>query len=259
MFNRKFLKKSWDTIHQIRTIGLYDGDIVCIIADDLFNHQNLLCKDGNIIIKHFKQNQTYTILNDLRKLPDDPILKNRVRACFPMWQKMIHYHKFYIFHSWFRNNYKKCLYIDTGTQIFNPLNKIINLDSTGKLYAHSNAYPRYELGDKLYIQFDKVLYPDLYEELNLLYNMNVDHFQATVMLYDTSIIEDSTFEELTNLAYRYVNCKTNDQGIMNLYFGCIKHCWKQFPIKDEDTYYYDFFERGNLKKIDYIMVKYPQT
>jgi hypothetical protein len=64
---------------------------------------------------------------------------------------------------------------------------------------------------------------------------------------------------VTNLAYRYVNCKTNDQGIMNLYFGCMKHQWKQFPIKDEDTYYYDFYERDNLMKTDYIMVKYPQT
>jgi len=33
----------------------------------------------------------------------------------------------------------------------------------------------------------------------------------------------------------------------------------QLPIKDDETYYYDFYERDNLKKTDYIIVKYPQT
>jgi hypothetical protein len=76
------------------------------------------------------------------------------------------------------------------------------------------------------------------------------------MLYDTEIIKSTTFFELMHLAYRYVNSKTNDQAILNLYF---QNQWQQFPIKDDDTYYYDFFERGDLKKTDYIMVKYPQT
>ena len=256
MFDKKFLNKSWETIKQIRTIGKYDGDIVCIIADNLASCQYLLYKDDRVYIKHFKQYGTSPILKDSRKLPPTAEQREVVKQCFPMYQKMIHYHKFYIFHRWFKEQYKKCFYIDTGTQIFKPLDKMINLDCTGKLLAHSNAHPLYKEDDKLYTQFDKIVYPDLYEELSFDYNLDVDHFQATVMLFDTSIIKDNTFFELMYLAYKYVNSKTNDQAILNLYFH---DNWQQFPIKDEETYYYDFFERGDLHKTDYIMVKYPQT
>lgn len=259
MFDKKFLSKSHTTIQQIRGVGLYKGDIVCIIADNLRGSEHLLYKDENIIIKEFKQYSTDAILNDPRKHPARLKDKETAKVCFPMKAKMIHYHKLYCFHPWFKENYKKCFYIDTGTQIFKPLDKIINLDCTDKLIAHSNAFPKYESGDKMYTQFDGVIYPDLYKELSKRFDLNVDHFQATVMLFDTSIIENDTFDTLMELSYRYVNSKTNDQAILNLYYGCMKHKWEQMRIKDEETYYYDFFERGDLHKTDYIMVKYPQT
>lgn len=252
MFDQKFLKKSWVTIQQLRQIGKYKGDICCIIANNLQDRQEMLYKDANTIILTFPQYDTSPIRNDSRKASDLGFVS------FPMKAKMIHYHKFYAFHKYFRDNYRKCFYIDTNTQIYKSIEKMSSLDCTGKLLAHSNAYPDYHEGDKMYTQFDKVIYPDLYAELNELYDLNVDHFQATVMLYDTSIIEYNTFDTLVWMAYRYVNCKTNDQGILNLYFGCIKHCWQQFPIKDEQTYYYDFYTRGELTPQDYIMVKYPK-
>lgn len=251
MFDKKFLRKSYETIRQIREIGLYTGDIVCIISNNLKTSLHLLYKDDNIIIKYFKEVNRSKIVNDPKK--DTPLYK----SCFPMWQKMIHYHKFYCFHTWFRDNYKRCLYIDTGTQIFKPLNKIIELDCTDKFLAHSNAYPDYE--ETLSCQFDKVLYPELYEELNNLLNLNVDHFQATIFMFDTSLIEDYTFEMLIKLANHYINSKTNDQAILNLYFNCLLGKWKQIQIKDDETYFYDFWERGNLTRNDYIMLKYPKT
>jgi hypothetical protein len=253
MFDKKFAKKSQQTIDQIRNIGQFNGDIVCILGNDLHDRPDLLHKGDNIIYNKFFQYYTDPILKHPKRLSPEAF------KCFPMKQKMIHYHGFYMFHTWFRENYKKCFYIDVGAQIFKPLDKMLNLDCTGKLLTHSNAYPDYAPGDKLYTQFDKVIFPELYEELNTLYNLDVDHFQATVMLYDTTIIEDDTFNDLWNLAYRYVNSIANEQAIMNLYFGCMKHCWEQFPIKDNETYYYDFYERGNLKKTDYIIVKYPKT
>jgi hypothetical protein len=141
MFDRKFLKKSHSTIRQIREVGKYDGDIVCIIADDLKDCQSLLYKDSRIIVKHFKQYDTAPILNDAKKVPADEGKREIARVCFPMKAKMIHYHKFYCFHTYFRDNYKKCFYIDTNTQIFKPLDKIINLDCTGKILAHLFGRP----------------------------------------------------------------------------------------------------------------------
>lgn len=257
MFDRKFLKKSHSTIRQIREVGRYSGDIVCIISNDLKNSQQRLYKDDHIIIKHFPQYSTDTIVNHSKKVPTDEGKREIARVCFPMKAKMIHYHKLYCFHPWFKENYKKCFYIDTGTQIFKPLDKMINLDCTGKFLAHSNAYPDYE--EVLACQFDSIVYPDLYEELEKKFDLNIDHFQATIFMFDTDIIENDTFDTLMELSYHYVNSKTNDQAILNLYFSCMKHKWEQIKVKDDDTHYYDFWERFGLNKHDYIMLKYPQT
>jgi len=140
---------------------------------------------------------------------------------------------------------------------FKPIEKIINLDCTNKIIAHSDAYPTYEW--KLKIQFDDKQFPELYKELISNYDMEIDYFQSGILLYDTNIIDDNTKKDILDLSNKYINSRTNEQGIMNLYFNCIKKIWQPVRIKDNDTYYYDYWERDNLKYTNYIMLKYPKT
>lgn len=248
VFNKNYVEKSYNTIRQIREIGLYKGDIVCIIGDDLKNCIDILHKDDNIIIKYFKEIDRNSIIETLKK---NPIADGREV------NKTIQWHKLYCFHQYFNENYEKCLYMDVGIHILKPINKIINLDCKNKLLAHSDAYPTYEW--KLACQFDNKIFTDLYEELNNKYDLNVNYFQSTIMLYDTKIINDNTFNELVRLSNIYINSKTNEQGILNIHFNCSMNKWKQIKIKDEETYYYDFTERDNLTKNNYIMIKYLKT
>ena len=239
VFNKSFVGKSFDTIKQIREVGLYKGDIVCIIGDDLKKLTRLIHKDKNLVVKYF---------------PDMGRTKER-NDQFGV-NKPFQFHKFYCFHSWFRENYKKCFYMDVGMSIFKPLDKIINLDCAGKILAHSDAYPTYK--SKLSDQFDKKQFPEQYKQLEAMYNLDVDYFQSTMMLYDTSIISEYTFATLVKLSNVYQNNKTNTQGFMNLYFNCLLKVWEQIQIRDSVTHYYDFYEREGLDPIDYIMVKYSQ-
>jgi hypothetical protein len=110
------------------------------------------------------------------------------------------------------------------------------------LLAHSDAYPTYQW--KLSCQF--------LEDTH--FHLDIDYFQSTIMLFDTSIIEDDTFQQLYELTEKYPISTTNDQGILNLYFNCIKKKWKQIVLQDETTYYYDFCVRNSDKP--YIMTKY---
>jgi hypothetical protein len=142
-------------------------------------------------------------------------------------------------------------------KIFKPIDKIVSLNCTDKILAHSDAYPFYEW--KLNIQFDSIYFPELFNELNEKYDLNRDYFQSGILLYDTKIITDNTKSDLIELSYKYINSKTNEQGILNIYFNCIKNIWKQVQIKDDETYYYDYWERDNLKYNNYIMLKYPRT
>lgn len=73
------------------------------------------------------------------------------------------------------------------------------------------------------------------------------------MLYDTKIIEDETYDELLKLTYEYPICRTNEQGIIALYFTNIKPFFKQIKTNDETTYFYDYLRRNDYN--NYIMLK----
>jgi len=249
VFDKGYVNKSYETIKEIREIGQYTGDIVCIVSDDLKDHTDLLYADEKIIIKHFKEIDK-SALNEMLEIT--PITLDMQGK-----NKPIHWQKFNCFRTYFRDNYKKCLYLDTGMRIIKPLDKIINLDCKNKILAHSDCYPTYEW--KLHRQFDYTVFPKEYEELVNTYNLNINYFQATMYMFDTEIIYDDTYDSLVDLSNKYPNSKTNDQGIMNIYFLCIRNIWEQIKIKDDETFYYDFSERYGLNKSNYIMLKYPQT
>jgi len=51
----------------------------------------------------------------------------------------------------------------------------------------------------------------------------------------------------------------NDQGILNLYFICIKNNYESMPLNNEYYWLFDFWERSNYKCEQYVMLKYPKT
>jgi hypothetical protein len=240
VFNKHHLDKAKETIRQIRNIGQYKDDIVCLAGNDIHCDTDYY-REGNLVYKHFEEIERKFIYKE-------PITTDQRET-----RKTIQWHKMYCFHTWFRENYSKCLYIDVGMQIYKPIDKILNLDCTNKLLAHSDAYPTYQR--KLHTQFDSKVFPELYKELSKNYNLNVDYFMSTLMLFDTSIIKDDTFDKLVELSNKYVNATCNEQSIMNLYF---MNQWNQIQIKDKKTYYFDWCERYGLNKSSYIMLKYPK-
>jgi lipopolysaccharide biosynthesis glycosyltransferase len=139
----------------------------------------------------------------------------------------------------FFKQWRYIFYIDCGAKIYNNIAPILQTATPDTLLAHSDAYPTYQW--KLSCQF--------IEKLDL--DLDTDYFQSTIMLFDTSIIEDDTFQQLYALTEKYPVSTTNDQGILNLYF---KKKWKQIPMGDDTTYYYDFNVRNSDKP--YIMTKY---
>lgn len=244
--NNKYLTKALATIRSIRTAGNYHGEIVLLIGNDLLDNIDNLVRE-NITVKHFP---------DLNREQYFELYRQRPVSSGAEIHKAFQFHKLYLFHPWIKDNYDKCFYIDAGMQVYKDLRLIMNQDCSGKLIAHSDAYPTYEW--RLKNQFDTG-YLELYQELYDTYDMEIDYFQSTMMVYDTNIIEEDTFNKLVELSNKYLNSRTNDQGILNIYFTLIKKVWQQSQIKDEKTHYYDFWEREALKWYDYIMLKYPRT
>ena len=69
--------------------------------------------------------------------------------------------------------------------------------------------------------------------------MNNDYFQTTIMLYDTKIIENDTYDILLNLLIEYPISITNDQGIIALYLTNIQPLFKQIKTDNECIYLYE--------------------
>jgi len=162
---------------------------------------------------------------------------------------MFQYHKFYLFHTYFKQ-WDRILYLDSGITIFSDVSPILNEYQENRLLAHSDAYPTYVW--KLYTQFiqDKV---GFFDSLVRNYNLSIDYFQTTMMLFDTKIIEDETFKNLITLAEQYPVGITNDQAYISLYFTNVKPHWSQIRTGDDASYFYDYLSRDPLNK--YIMLK----
>jgi hypothetical protein len=242
--NKAYFNKFIYTCNQLITHGKYNGNICLVVGDDLNNDELLnhdFIKNNNITIKYFPNISFPT---------DFFIVNNNIKTDGRNLTKKFQWHKLHLFNTFFKKwNY--IFYIDCGMSIFSDISPIINEVAENTLLAHSDAYPTYEW--KLHDQFDKTN-TEFFTKLNNTYDLNIDYFQTGIMLYDTKIIQNDTYDNLLKLSIEYPISKTNEQGIMALYFTNIQPLFKQIKTHNEFIYFYDFMPRNNKNK--YIMLKY---
>jgi hypothetical protein len=240
--DKAYFNKFIHTCNQLITNGKYNGNICLVVGDDLNNDDLLNCdiiKNNNIKIKYFPNIQ---FSNEFL------ITNNNVKTAGRNLTKKFQWHKLHLFNTFFKQ-WGYIFYLDCGITIFSDISPIINEITENTLLAHSDAYPTYEW--KLHTQFDKTN-TEFFTKLNNTYNLNIDYFQTTTMLYDTKIIKNDTYDNLLKLSIEYPISRTNEQGIIALYFTNIQPLFKQIKIHNEFTYFYDYLSRNNNK---YIMLK----
>lgn len=242
--DKNYLSKTEQTIRELRENGKYDREIILMVGDDLKHYTN---NDPKLKVKYFP---TIDRSEALKQLNGVSTSDGRD------FNKPFQWHKIYTFHPYFQE-WQKCMLIDGGMKIYNPIQRMLDLDCRGLFLAHCDGYPTHEW--KLSCQFESNRFKKLYEELASVYDLNVDYFQTGMYMFDTSLIDDGMISKLLDLGNKYINTRTNEQAIMNLLFNCEKKLWKQIQLKDEELHYYDCMERNGLHCSKYIMLKIPQT
>lgn len=244
--NKTYLDKFKNTYKQLITIGKYHGDVTLVIGNDL-NKDKLKSET-------FFTNINIIQFNDINF--NDEFMKsfNELERNKGWRKKIFQYHKLHLFNVYFKQ-WDYIFYMDCGITIYKDISPILELCEKNTILAHSDAYHTYVW--RLHDQFDKT--HTLFNTLNEECDLNVDYFQTTIMLYDTNIIDETTFDKLYSLTNKYPISITNDQGIIALYFTNFDKKWKQIKTKDENTFYYDYLQRIDLMKKyninNYIMLK----
>jgi hypothetical protein len=83
-------------------------------------------------------------------------------------------------------------------------------------------------------------------------------------MYDTSLLERITFQELVDTMNKYPICRCNEMSIMNLVFMAKHRVWKPFPEFAKETkrlFGWTECDRdyGNRTWRDFCFLKYPFT
>ena len=129
------------------------------------------------------------------------------------------------------------LYIDINMHIHYPLNKLLSIYPEGKFTARTDGYPDYV--HDLQSQFDES--HELNNYLTEKYNLNTKYyFQTGVMYFDTNLISKNTISEILSLVEEFPISKTNEQGILNLYFLYKNPIFQELILEIDDflVYYY---------------------
>ena len=143
---------------------------------------------------------------------------------------------------------------DESMKVFGKLSPFKTIcEPQNCLYAHSDSYPTFEW--KLHRQFSfELLNGEQRDALNE-FNLDVDYFQSTMIIYDTTILEDSIMDDLFELIEKFPSARWGDQPILNLYFNCTKGLWRQIPLRSQEGFLYDYHQREGYSKSDYLMLK----
>lgn len=248
--NKSYLDKFCFTYDCLINQGKYTGDVCLIIGDDLKDiiSEHPFIKLHNIIIKYFP---------DIKFNAKFSIIQNNCYREKHWRDKLFQYHKLHLFTTYFKK-WDYVFYLDCGIKIFDTIKPILDTKLPNTILAHSDAYPEYNRTldtqfCKHIIHLNKLIELPDYKKLKSTYCLDNDYFQTTIMLYDTNIINDNTFNELYDLCITFPISWTNDQGIISLYFTQIKKLWQQIQLKNNNIYFYDYLSRDPT--YSYIMLK----
>lgn len=268
-----YLRFAYATMRALRTTGGYDGDIV--VVTEAGEMQATLarfvdCASQDFLTKDEKRQEMEEGCVSPRygaKVVGYPAINltavSAFHAAHPFTRgdgrhttKTFQWHKLYIFHTWFKENYDRVLYLDAGFQLGGDLSDLWLANTHGALVAPWDD-PR--LVWKLDSQIEKQCCPEVYADLEkTVGDLHIDHFQTGAVLFDTELITPDTLPTLLQLMDRWPIMLTNEQALMNVYFSAMLQQWIPMQTyarsKDWSVYEYCADPRGITESGQYTLL-----
>lgn len=241
----KYLDRAKKTINDIRQKAYYNGDIV-LMTDGLFQVDENYIKENRLLVKEFPDIDVSSLL---QKIKAHPFVNSDKRE----YEKTKQWNKLYAFHAYLKQ-YDYVMFVDAGLRIFDSIEHFYPCFEKDSLVALDDGHPDFTKKFNCQIQLTNTV---VVERLKEIYDIDSSYFLNCIFLYDTNIITDHTLSDLINMMNEYPICRTNEMGIMNIYFHKV---WKPLNIYlQKNKILFDWSERGGNNWNVYISLKYPTT
>lgn len=250
-----YFQKAKKSIIDLRTKGLYQGDIVLITINFNLN-------------QNFKD--FYSIIEVSFPEIDKSKMMNQIKERFPggdgrEFNKLNQWEKLHVFDEYFLK-WDRIVFIDSGLRILDTVQHLLDLDYKNCIIAPNDA-GIHNHPDKVFKYQISHHNPELVEKLTVDFGKDIlesQYLLNCIWIYDTSILKICDKYQLINAMNEYPLCKTNEMVIMNLLFHFKYKLWKQMPdYTSSGKYLFEWCELNhrprniNWREICYI--KYPIT
>jgi hypothetical protein len=252
-----YLAKAMQTIKDIRGVGQWTGDLVLITVGFT---PSLLAKYSVQCIS-FPSIPIHTLREHYQANPlSIPTCDGRENKKCTQWEKL---HAFDAFFS----QWERVFFIDAGLRLFDSMDCFLSLEWRGKFLAPDDTWN--DEKKRFNCQIETKNSPLILDKLIHRYGdiLKEKYFLNCIFIYDTSLLTSTSKEEMISIMNEFPLWRTNEMGVMNVFFTFHRRVWTPFPEKAKNgRYLFDWCEynRHEYNKIptqwyDYCALKYPVT
>ena len=245
------------TIKDIRGVGQWAGDLVLItvgFTPSISTQYSVRCVSfPSIPINKLKEHYQTNPLSI-------PTCDGREYKKCTQWEKL---HAFDTFFS----QWERVLFIDAGLRLFDSIDCFLSLEWRGKFLAPDDTWN--DEKKRFNCQIETKNSPRIVDELIHRYGdiLNEKYFLNCIFIYDTSLLIPTSKEEMIRIMDKFPLWRTNEMGVMNVFFTFHLRVWSPFPEKAKNgRYLFDWCEynrheynRTPTQWYDYCALKYPVT
>lgn len=249
--DESYYPKARRTITELKTNGLWYGDVVLMAID--FEPEPI----PGVQIHRTQHMDVDKLLAQWKEHPIRPMDDNRHFGKIYQWDKLQVFKPF--FRSWDR-----VVFLDAGLRVFDSVAPLLALNWKGKFLAPDDSDP-YDNGARFRIQLDLEANPEITQLLLTEYSESIldgHYFLNCMFMFDTSLLEMVTFEEMETAMNKYPICMCNEMGIMNLFFTFKLGVWQPFPQCVNNKYLFGWCESNYREQPDWSsfhFMKYPRS
>lgn len=257
--DKNYESKMTKTIQEIRSIGEWHGDLVLITVGfninpdfrDLYKIQEV----------QFPKIQTDGLVEKIKRHPFTNSDKRE-------YNKLTQWEKLHVFDQFFQK-WERVVFIDAGTRIFDSIQPFLDLEWRGKFLSHDDeTHKSVKNGFLKNGQLETISNPESLRQIKEEFGSLLDktYFLNSIWIYDTSLLNVFSKEEMIEYMNKYPISRTNEMTIMNLVINIKYGLWTPFPQKTPSgKFLYEWCEWNQvvnghpLNWRNFCMMKYPVT